>query len=190
MNYFIVTLLLAFLIEIFLDTKAVPFYFRHGILLFRKRFKIATPAFTFPDMTILNEKFDEALKQPSLIFDEIGPSQIAVREKPFQITFARYSAILHGNIEFDGNKKELILSCYSNLTISVLILGLTIGGFPALKSEILNIGSYGNIFVNILFFLFVAFCIATIPVGIAMYQVHRFKNVVNFLIECQAKSST
>ena len=185
-----VAILLSLIIEIILDVTWYPFYFRRGILLYKKRFKVGGPQFSFPTTDMLNDSFDEGRIMPSLVFRAIGENEIGVRERMLKFTYAHYTAILHGNIQYNQSRNEVTLRCFSNLTITVILICVGVVIWPDLINEFRNIGTYGNPVINAMSILFICFCILFIPVSISLYQISRFRKVISFLLEEKIQKNT
>lgn len=181
---FIIVIVATLAIEIILSLSWSPFYYRHGILLFKKKYSVKHININFYDIGKLNAEFDESSINIGHIFGQIGTNDIGIRVKVgevFRFPLRGFIPVLHGNIQYDPNKKELTLKCLSNWTVTIFLILIFVINLPLIISEISNISSYGSLIINLLFFMFIAFCIIILPVSIATYQTAQLKKVVDYL---------
>ncbi len=183
---FIIVIVATLAIEIILSLSWSPFYYRHGILLFKKKYLVKQINIYFYDIGKLNAEFDESSSNIGHIFGQIGTNDIGIRVKVnevFRFPLRGFIPVLHGNIQYDPNKKELTLKCFSDWTVTILLILIFVINLPLIIQELSIISAYGSLYINLLFFIFIAFCIMIIPVVIATYQVAQLKKVADYLSE-------
>ena len=174
----VVVILITLVFEVLLAITWNPVYCRHGILLYRKRYKLKKGTFEFPDVRSLSGKFCEKFA-PSFVFSQLSRHEIAFREKLFQLTLFGYTPILRAYVYHDSEDDELVLKCFSNIYIAAF-LGVAV--YYVMREPDFKISSSSLLIDLSILAIFFGFLMAGVG-GIAAYQVQKYKQIVDFLIE-------
>ena len=186
MTIFLV-IVITFVIEVILWITWNPLYFRHGILVFRRTYRVTLPEFHFPSADELDSNFDEDTKAPSLVFAKIGDGMIGTRETlKGHWGNSLYTPIIRASIQHDRYTGELTLRCFLSLTVSVALIGY---GLFALPGFLKDIDTYGSILVHMAFLAFIGFLIVSALTVVSVYSISRFKRVLVYLLEHREKAS-
>ncbi len=135
-----------------------PWFFRTGIILFRKRFP-CSPSAPELDLARVDANFRSWLA-PSFLFRRIGPREYAFREKFIQFTLFSYTPLMHGHIRID--EQEGTVTVAGRAYWCILAFGLFIFGFGFMGR---------NEFLLVLF----------LYVGLYAIQAYRFNRVGGFV---------
>lgn len=195
---FIIAIIATLAIETILSSSWSPFYYRHGILLFKKIFPVKQINVYFYDIGKLNSDFEETKYAIGHAFGQIGVNEMGIRvESGKKIPVYKNSSnpilhrivcqtsflpMLHGYIKYNPYEKELTLKCFINWTVTIFLIGIFVINLPLIIEEISDISNYGSFLINSLFFIFIAFCIIIIPVSIALYQISQLRKIINYLL--------
>jgi hypothetical protein len=96
--YFALALAATFAAEAFLSWRWQPAYFRSGVVVFSRRIFFANALPSLPHPAQLEAPVHSALTR-SFVFHAISPTEVAFREKLFEIRLFSYSPLMHGVIE-------------------------------------------------------------------------------------------
>ena len=112
--YFVtfVGVLVLIIIEMILSGRWVPWYFRSGVPLFRRRLSWEG-AVDLPSVDML-EAFGRAEWGPDLVFRQTDEYEISFRERAFQFTLLQYTPIMHGRIVLLREENRLLVEGRTN----------------------------------------------------------------------------
>ena len=135
MEVSIIMLVVVAIAETVLSSRWVPFYFLHGILLFKKTASfVETPNLSPDDLTT---QFSQGLAAPILFFP-IDEGLIAFREKMISFRFFHYTPVMHGLIRVDHDRREISVTGCANwfaLLFAITFPAAFVTNSPA-KSEL------------------------------------------------------
>ena len=174
-KYYLYFLILPIIIiEHILNIKWNPFYYRNGILCYRKKIDLHRNDFQFPDLEVINAKFSQMWASP-IIFGKLDNNELVYREGMFHTQFV-FVSVLHANLKYKVREQQLVLKCFSNLTITYIYI-IFLYGFIKIISEPISI--------EFIIFPIIFGILLLIPIVAGIQQVSRFKRVVEIILESQ-----
>jgi hypothetical protein len=110
--YILILLFLIFvtvhILESFFAYNGFPFYFRTGIIIYKKIINKSCFGDIGSFENILNNKLKRRGMIPAFVFKNISYNEISFRRKYFEFPVA-YSGIMHGIIIFEINKNKIVV---------------------------------------------------------------------------------
>jgi hypothetical protein len=130
-RYAVPGLFAVFLIEAWAASRWWPPYFSSGLVVFRRSVPWRHSVAPLPAVESLAERFRGVLG-PSLVFCEIGPGEIAFREKLFEFRLLNYTPVMHGLLRLRPESSQVEVEGRANwFTIAFcLIFATFLWGFP------------------------------------------------------------
>lgn len=135
MEVSIIVLIVVAIAETVLNSRWVPFYFLHGIPLFKKTVTLVETTNLSPDDLTTN--FSQGITTP-IVFFPIGENVIAFREKMISFRLFHYTPVMHGLIRVDSERREISVTGFANwfaLLFAITFPAAFITNSPA-KSEL------------------------------------------------------
>ncbi len=111
--------------EIALSGTWKPWFFRTGIVLFRKRFPYPA-SLGEPDVAKAEAGFSGWVA-PDFLFRRIGPGEYAFRERFIQFTLLGYTPLMHGHLSVDEQEGTVTVTVTGRVYWSHAAFGLIFG---------------------------------------------------------------
>jgi len=127
-QYIIQVLVVIGILEIIASALWWRFYFIFGLPIYTRRIKITTDKIQSLSAQALEDALPEVAWRPPLLVRQIGSMNFAFREKMLFIGFS-YVPVMHGYMNYDPNKKEVIISGLANwyaLSFAIFFILLSI----------------------------------------------------------------
>jgi len=123
MTLFII-LIIVWFIEVFLAVTWNPYYYRYGVFVYTRTFRVPTGMSKFPSLKKLFEEpgFDAAIN--TIPVKALSENELALRESMYESSIPSLAALLHGYLVHKPDKRQLVLHFSLDWVVIVLFVGV------------------------------------------------------------------
>jgi len=149
-HYAVPGLFVVLLIEAWAASRWWPPYFISGVVVYRRSILWTRSVASLPAVESLAQRFRGGLG-PSLVFCEIGPGEIAFREKLFEFRLLNYTPVMHGLLRLRPESGRVEVEGRANwFTIAFCLVFATFlwgfpGAWPMLGFLVVLLGGIGSV---------------------------------------------